>query len=176
MRVLFETIHGSHLYGCARPDSDVDVFRVVENDPHRVKARNASQIIDGLNDVTVVDLSTFMHYAASGAPQYVEAMWSHIPNIDVLGETFRFGFFPNIANTRNKYRGFAVKMWADAAKAELNGDTSAAFKKRRHAHRIGWSFSRLAHGRRFNPTLRAADWALIESEMDSDPLARWDFG
>lgn len=104
MVTLLETLHGSHLYGLATPESDLDSFRVISDSPKKTKARYAKQTIseDRVNDVVVTDLSTFMLYANKGVPQYLEAMWSPIATVDVISE-MRWAYRPNLYKTEDTY-------------------------------------------------------------------------
>lgn len=169
---LFETPHGSRLYGNARPDSDYDLYRVVENDPLRVRGLNAGQTIvtdektDRTDDVTVVDLTTFMAYVAIGVPQYLEACYSRIPTVDVLGPAFRLGLRPSLATARSKYVGAVARHWARGL-AEDN------YKTLRHAHRFAYEWTIVRTGRVFNPTLTDDEWAIIEEDVYADPFERW---
>ncbi|MFS0885308.1 hypothetical protein [Aeromicrobium sp. 179-A 4D2 NHS] len=170
---LFETPTGSRLYGNARPDSDFDLFRVIVNDPHRKRARNAAQtmkydpLLGRTDDVTVVDLSTFMTYASMGVPQYVEAAYSRIPTVDRLGEAFRLSLRPTLASARSKYSGAIAHHWT-------RGSSSGDVKTLRHTHRMAYQWvTFVSRGLSFNPTLTAEEWALVEADLNADPFERW---
>lgn len=173
MTLLFETIHGSHLYGCARPDSDRDSFRVYTNETGRVKARTIRQTIVGGDDVIECDLSTFVLYAGHGVPQFLEAMYSTVPTTDLLGEAYRFSFRPDAAGTRVKYAGFCAKSWEMADRLEARGDMVFARKKRRHAHRLGLAMESIERGLRFDPTLTAAEWERVHANLHRHPFEVW---
>lgn len=158
--VLFQTPHGSHLYGTSHPLSDRDVFTVVEKlpyPPHNGHSKYARQTIkDGL-DETVVDLSTFLNGCASGVPQYLEAMFSHEATIDHL-EEFRAQYHVGSA---------VVPTYIRTIKSFSYDERDGGTKKRRHALRLALNARDILRYGRFNPRLpedRVAElWALAES-------------
>ena len=91
--ILFRTIHGSHLYGTAHANSDNDTFTVYANEP-RTRARWAKQHVGEDEDTLKTDLSTFMQYCDKGVPQYLEALWSTMAEIDLIKD-LRSDFLPD---------------------------------------------------------------------------------
>lgn len=73
--LIFETVHGSHLYGLAHAGSDRDVFRVYCSHDGRRRAR---QRVSSDTDVLSMSLDRFLELASSGAHQCVEAMFSPV--------------------------------------------------------------------------------------------------
>ena len=60
--LVFETVHGSRLYGLAHGDSDHDVFRVTTST--RSRARHFKR---GAEDICEVGISIFLERAQSGS-------------------------------------------------------------------------------------------------------------
>jgi len=140
MRLLFRTVHGSHLYGLNHPGSDNDYFEVYENVP-RNKHRWAYQTIkDGL-DVTQMNLSTWLHYCDMGAHQSLEAMFSNSPMFDTMTE-FRQSYRLNTFNFVQRYLDTA---YAFSRNMEL--------KPQRHALRLMWSLQDGVEYGRFDPVV-----------------------
>lgn len=150
--IILRTIHGSHLYGLAHKDSDLDVYTVVNN---RHLRRRAHQKIAGENDSFVIDLTYFMHLVESGVPQAAEALFSPIADIDKLGP-FRLYYKLNTAKAANTYRRTIKSFYAA-------GD----FKRRRHALRLYLNLQDITVYGRFNPRLsrQQIDWC--NSNADS---------
>jgi predicted nucleotidyltransferase len=142
--LLFETPHGSHLYGLAHAGSDRDVFRVVEKRSN-IRAHYAKQTISGVNDVMVMDLPTFLSYAARGVPQVLEAMYSQQATLDLIPE-LREGFYPDLRLTFRTYRRTTKHFLLDGREKDQP-------KRVRHAYRIALNFETLAETGRFNPTM-----------------------
>lgn len=149
--ILLETVHGSHLYGLAHAESDVDTFRVFANKPGRKKARNAKQRIDGDDDSLTTDLSTFMQYAEKGVPQYLEAMWSDMATVDEIHD-LRFSFYPNPYQVEKTYVRTIRNFW-------IKDD----YKRSRHAWRLYYNLLELKARGQFNPTLSPAQAQIISS-------------
>lgn len=138
--ILFKTIHGSRLYGLHRPDSDYDYFTVVAKAPYRRKRYAKQSIIDG-EDSVVVDLGTFIVGCQKGVPQYLEALFSPVPEVDKLGAM------------RYAYRTGSNQVWETylrTIKALALDDT---FKSKRHALRLASNLFHLREYGRFNPVL-----------------------
>lgn len=135
--VIFETVHGSRLYGLAHADSDHDVFRVTTT-PRR-RARHGQR---GGEDVCEVGICLFFERALSGSHQSVEALFSplkvwHDERFRALIEGSRVCGSSVFEKYERTIRKFAF------------GD----FKRRRHACRLAMNLAELrAHGR-FNPVM-----------------------
>ena len=71
MGVIFETIHGSHLYGLNHAGSDVDLLSVYD-----FKRPKASHKITNELDHVRIGVFRFLDLAYSGAHQSVEALFS----------------------------------------------------------------------------------------------------
>lgn len=161
--LLFRTVHGSHLYGTAHANSDVDTFEVHANRPGRRKARYAKQSIKGSDDTLKTDLSTFMLYAAKGVPQYLEAMYSQKSDVDMLGWEFRHRFVPNLYEAMHTYRRTITALYED-------GVETGSDKHKRHAWRLYMNMYYVERGLYFNPTLVAGTLEFINQRLDRNPL------
>lgn len=107
---MFETIHGSHLYGLSRPDSDVDFYRVemVAGDiyvPFQAakKIKSKQKIADG-DDLMSITLTDFMVKAHEGVPQALEAMFSEHSTAKGPLDPFRRSYYLDTANFTKTYR------------------------------------------------------------------------
>lgn len=147
--ILFKTIHGSHLYGLANENSDVDYYTVVSK-VQRARIRYSKQsIVDGI-DTSTVDFGTWMIYCQKGVPQALEAMFSQKAVYDEIAE-FRASFVVGQAVTDTYFR--TIKSFALAE----------GFKSKRHALRLALNLNELARTGRFDPTLTTEDIAYINS-------------
>lgn len=148
--ILFQTVHGSRLYGLAHANSDNDVYTVVTKKPYtgrgQGKARYAKQTIVDKEDSMVVDFGTWVEMCKSGVPQALEAMFSQMPIVDKIG-SFRAGFRCGTEVYKRYFR--TIKSFA------LSEDEG--IKKRRHALRLALNLNELGMTGRFNPTLTPAD-------------------
>lgn len=145
--VLFQTPHGSHLYGTAHENSDYDTFTVVaktvRSSYHNSRARQASQTIKDGMDETVVDLSTFMMGLDKGVPQYWEAAMSRKATLDKIPE-FRASLRAGSA---------VLDTYLRTIKSFSFDDRDGGVKKRRHALRLGLDAHNILRYGRFDPTL-----------------------
>ena len=140
MKVLFKTIHGSHLYGLAHEFSDLDYYTVVAP-VKRKKYKYAKQsIVDNVDNVTV-DLGTWLRLCDKGVPQALEAMFSRMPEYDELSEL------------RNSYRIGSTNMRDTYYRTMENFVQSGDFKRKRHALRLYLNLKQALKYGRFNPTL-----------------------
>lgn len=140
--VLFQTVHGSHLYGTNHSGSDYDLYTVVDRMPKQ-RAKYAKQtIVDGV-DSTVVDFGTWIGMCQRGVPQALEAMFSTKATYDDLSP-FRAGF---------RVDGYAVaERYLKTMKAFIYDDTGS-LKKKKHAMRLALNLNHIGIYGRFNPTL-----------------------
>lgn len=134
---IFETIHGSRLYGLSHAGSDYDYLRVL---PFGVSKRSKHQI-SGPVDAKTYDFPKFMKMAGSGYPQAVEAMYSEAAFTDEISH-IRSSFHPSqsslIGSYNRRVRGF-VKI--------------GNHKSKRHALRLVHNLNEFLVNGRFNPTL-----------------------
>lgn len=156
MNVLYKTVHGSHLYGLAHANSDSDFFIVCANAPKK-KARYAAQSIQGSEDKTIMDFSTWLQSCVKGVPQALEAMFSHMPVHDEIG-AFRASY--RVGPTAYETYLRTIKNFVMA------GD----FKRKRHALRLALNMHEFSSLGFFNPTLddRAVDLINDIAQKDTD--------
>jgi hypothetical protein len=159
-KTLLLTIHGSHLYGLSHTNSDKDFYRVIDSVPEKnehghVKKRNGHQAVVNNLDDTVFDLKTFMIHAYDGVPQALEAMFSPLATIDVLG-AYRASFRVSVQSMSVKYIHAIEKF------------SQFDFKRRRHALRYALNLQEaISNNGRFDPVLKESDKLMI-SEMAMD--------
>lgn len=166
-KLLFSTPHGSHLYGTAHSASDEDFFEVYENRIGRIKARFAKQKISGKDDVLRTDLSTFMQYAKKGVPQYLEAMYSDMATVDLIGTPFRYSFRPDLWEAIHTYRRTITALYNRGL--EENDD-----KFKRHAWRLAFNLRYIERGMKVSPLLSPDELLWINDFIHLDPLECYD--
>jgi hypothetical protein len=168
VKILLETIHGSHLYGLATATSDRDSYRVIESTDSR-KRRNVKQKISGDEDVITTTLSDFVADAANGNPKALEAMFSPLASGPL--KAFADGYYLNPTTFIKHYhrivRDFAyLGMNDEYCRAQLIVGLGDRFKKvgkttrpelqvkyRRHATRLLLNMDTGLKDGRFNPVL-----------------------
>lgn len=162
--VLLKTIHGSHLYGLAHADSDQDWYTVVSREKRGARKKYAKHNITGDQDVMKVDLSTFRHFCDEGVPQALEALFSPVPEVDLLTD-FRNSYTVNLPAAVRTYRRTMRNFASD----------DSTFKKRRHACRLAINLGTIMKYGRFNPTMtegevaEATHFAMLMSGEDPMP-------
>jgi predicted nucleotidyltransferase len=155
MTVLLRTVHGSHLYGLANENSDRDIYEVTTTKRTKRK-RNIRQTIVGKLDKTIVDMSTFMHMVDECVPQALEALWTPVPEIDLISE-FRNNYRVNRAKMRDVY----IRTALNFAKADDD-------KRRRHALRLLLNLGTAMEYGKFNPCLSNMDKLIIHATMSKE--------
>lgn len=151
LTLLLKTVHGSRLYGLAHADSDFDRFEVYGWDKGRGRQR-----ITGQDDVTKTTYDRFMRYCEKGVPQYLEAMFSRVAEVDNFPFD-RVGYGIHQANTRNTYMRTIKSFW-------ITGVETDNFKLKRHAMRLVLNLRSMQENGRFNPMLNE-DQILWVTEM-----------
>jgi hypothetical protein len=160
--IIFTTIHGSHLYGMAGPNSDMDTY-VVTNSNARAK-----QKVFGGEDSVRIGWKHFVEYAFSGSHQSLEAMFSPRkvwnPDFKWLA-TYTNSFYATGPDVISKYER-TIKSFAHADD----------FKRRRHACRLWLNLQDLRKYGRFNPVMTPEQiaWAteVATSDIGRDDLYR----
>lgn len=152
MTLLFQTIHGSHLYGIAHEGSDIDLYAVFDGKFRTIHKASANL------DVTTVSLDNFLLQAEKGVPQALEAMWASNPSIDRI-QAVRAGFRPNLPSTINTY--------ASTISSFLKNPT---LKMMRHAARLTMNLRDLYDYGAFDPALSDLDKAFLETFASLDQL------
>lgn len=134
-KLIFETVHGSHLYGWAHEGSDMDIFRVTDS-----TSPKALQKHEGGYDIVTVGFSAFLTRALSGSHQSVEALFSR--EKVWYNESYR----PMLENIR-VCGGEVFEKYERTIKKFCYGD----FKKRRHACRLSLNLHELRKYGTFDP-------------------------
>lgn len=137
--LIFETVHGSHLYGLAHEDSDRDVFFVT--DSKRRRSRHSYNGALGLDQVRV-GLTTFLRHASEGSHQHVEALFS----------PYKHWYQSEYREMIESYRVTGPEVFAKyerTIKSFCYGD----LKRRRHACRLSLNLAGLRKEGRFNPVM-----------------------
>lgn len=155
--LLFETVHGSRLYGLDHDESDQDFYRVYSG-----KYKSKQTIENGI-DMTCHSLDSFMKQAEKGVPQALEAMFAPTPTIDYIS-AMRSGFNPNLVNCLNTYSRTIYNF------IEMN-----TTKSLRHAMRLSMNLQDLYRFGMFNPTLNGIDRNMIlrMSECSKDQIVNF---
>lgn len=143
-KLIFETVHGSYLYGLAHEGSDRDLYRVYEGSGTSLR----QSVVEGL-DVVRGDLEAFLTRACSGSHQSLEALFSHekrwAPGMREKWGPFLDDLRVSGPEVFDKYERTIRKF--------CYGD----FKRRRHACRLRINLADLRCYGRFNPRLSRQD-------------------
>jgi hypothetical protein len=161
--ILFQTVHGSRLYGLHHDESDYDYYTVVDKVKTR-RAKYAKHSIVGDRDSVVVDFGTFVEQAKRGVPQALEAMFSRQAEVDRI-EDFRKGFLVGTNDVYDRYLR-TIKSFAF--------DEKDPYKRKRHALRLALNFSDMRAFGRFNPTLSKTEVDLISGLAHLDAQRVYD--
>ena len=138
--LLLRTIHGSRLYGLSHANSDWDWFEVKGYG----KFRGRQKVAGGL-DRTAASYDRFMLYCQKGVPQYLEAMFSRLAEVDNIPFN-RLDYGIDRTNVRSTYLRTIKSFWE-------TGMENDDFKRRRHAARLVLNLRSMEECGRFNPTL-----------------------
>lgn len=161
MDILYKTVHGSRLYGTARPDSDNDFYVVVDKPVGKRKISRQS-IVDGV-DTTTVDIGTWVRYCEMGVPQALEAMFAdpEYAEIDRL-PFYRPHFF---VGTR------VYDKYLDTIKSFALQD---GYKQKRHSLRLAINMAEFRGKGRFQPTLTSEQksWVSLFANMPGTHVYR----
>lgn len=145
--ILFETPHGSHLYGTAHANSDRDTYRVVTRDSsvlgHNRRGKDISQVIRGEDDILTIDFSTWVRQLQFGVPQAWEAAFSGIATVDRIPD-FRYALRAGTT---------ILTTYQRTMKAFSFDERDGGVKKRRHALRLGLNARQILETGRFEPSL-----------------------
>lgn len=155
MGLIFTTIHGSRLYGLAKPDSDYDWYSVYTDDHQFQPGQRGQRILsysDRRDDEISVTLEEFLKRIRSGSHQAIEALFSK----EKKWEDARMR--PFLASMRVTSPEVFL-----AYERTIRKFAYGDFKRRRHAVRLALNLASLrAHGF-FDPRLSQAEKeALVE--------------
>lgn len=157
--LLLKTVHGSRLYGLAHEHSDYDYWEVYANKIPS-PAKQIKQTIKGENDVTVMNLSTFMLYAYRSSHQVLDCMFSQKCDVDLIAD-LRHNFRLNTATFVPLYERTIKSFW-------MRED----LKSKRHAVRLTMQLKQGLTWGRYEPTLNESVAArLLESNVSE--LEAW---
>jgi len=148
MTDLFRGVSGSHLYGLNHAGSDLDYFVIIDKGSTK-RARYAKQVIKSGVDSIETDLSTFMRYTEKGVPQYLEQMFSTVPDLDLI-EDLRLRYRANPYQVERTYVRTIRNFW------EADDD-----KRKRHAWRLYLNLTDLWETERFDPRMTCAERDLV---------------
>lgn len=161
--IIFETVHGSHLYGLAHDGSDHDVFRVTTSTRPRAK-----HFERGAEDVCEVGITVFLERALAGSHQSVEALFS--PRKEWRDTRYR----ALVENTRVTGADVFAKYERTIRKFAY-GD----FKRRRHACRLALNLDGLRRDGRFEPVMTDIEKVLatkLATQFEGEELLEHIFG
>ena len=139
-KLIFKTVHGSHLYGITHEGSDRDAYEVYEG-----SGRSLTQSVSGRDDVVRGDLEAFLLRALSGSHQSLETLFSPVKEWEP-GMEEKYGAF--LSGLRVTGRDVFEK-YERTIKKFCYGD----FKRRRHAVRLRNNLQGLRDHGRFNPRM-----------------------
>lgn len=149
-RILFKTVHGSHLYGLNHASSDLDYYVVVEDSgKHHFKTKQT--IVDGV-DSTVIGYNAFMENCFKGVPQALEAMFSDKATIDEFG-ALRQAYKAGGSSVTDVYLRTIFNFSRDGRRGGL--------KYKKHAVRLALNLNSILESERFNPTLNVNEIKLV---------------
>lgn len=172
--VLFQTEHGSRLYGLHKPTSDYDALTVVAEarDPSSTaRARRSFQQVVTLDDGTVADsyiigVSAFLHMCGEGVPQVLEAMMAPPTKVDTFA-AYRAAYRVNPHTTAATYRRAIYDHASKGTGRAALRHTVAPLKARRHAVRLGLNMVTALETGRFSPVLSVAEKHTVLTVADS---------
>lgn len=159
MSLIFETVHGSHLYGLNHAESDRDVFFVTDSDSRH--SRHSMNSETGLDQVRT-GLKTFLRRVEEGSHQSVEALFS----------PYKFWHQPEYAPMIESIRVTGGAVFAKYERT-IKNFCHGNFKKRRHACRLALNLASLRESGRFNPAMTETEKVLANSyakQFEGDTL------
>lgn len=155
MELLLRTIHGSRLYGLSHSASDYDYFEVYG----WKKFRGKQKIKDG-DDRTRQSYDRFMRYCEKGVPQYLEAMFSPLADVDNFPFNRLTDYGVDYVHVRDTYMRTIKSFW-------ISGCEEDSYKKRRHSARLAMNLTEISRSGRFNPTLSFGERLIVETLAES---------
>lgn len=152
---IFETIHGSRLYGLDHAESDYDFYRVLRFGV----SRRTKHLIAGTDDTLTLTFPKFMQLASEGRPQALEAMFSAIPTTDEI---------PHLRSAFRPSQSAVIDAYARTIRSFAFSNT---YKKRRHALRLTHNLNEFLDKGWFNPTLSESTRAQIDEDAMTEDIA-----
>lgn len=133
-KTVLRTLHGSHLYGLSRPDSDYDYYEIYDflNQRYRPRKQAQQRIDDDLDEVKI-SLERFKSICFKGVPQAVEVLFS--PSETWVYEN---GWLDISAQIKSELRNHMPAILDTYRRTALNFfySTKDLEKKQRHAFRL----------------------------------------
>lgn len=126
--VIFATVHGSHLYGTAHSDSDIDLYVVVQDG-----IQNQKKYEDD-TDIMLIDLKNFFIKMNEGAHQAVEALCS--PYSVWNEESYYTPMVKRVYPTRTSFVRKCLSATKSFRKRVEDGEKGNITKILRHADRL----------------------------------------
>lgn len=157
MELLLRTIHGSRLYGLSHSASDYDYFEIYG----WKKFRGKQKIADG-DDRTRQSYDRFMRYCEKGVPQYLEAMFSRVADVDNMPFD-RLSYGIHRTNVRDTYQRTIKSFW-------MGGVEENDFKRKRHSMRLVLNLRSMEECGTFNPTLNEHEVAWVNHHASLDEM------
>lgn len=141
MELVFRTVHGSHLYGLATENSDLDTYEVYD-----VPGTSLRQFFrETGEDVVQGGIWAFIERAKTGSHQSCEALFSTKKEWTDYGYAKYGAMVENLVVTG----GEVFQKYERTIRKFSYGD----FKRRRHAVRLYFHLHELRKHGRFNPTM-----------------------
>lgn len=134
------TIHGSRLYGMARPDSDTDRFIVAD-----ISYPRPLQEVRGEEDIQVFPFRHFMHQIHEANPVALEALWSPEAQMSSVMREVSRSFRVGAGRAQHSFRSFIDMFIGDNGIEKM--------KNRRHVLRISVQLRQVMEEGRFDPVL-----------------------
>jgi predicted nucleotidyltransferase len=140
--------HGSHLYGLARPDSDIDLYTIYDflNKNWRPR-RQVKQHIEGETDQVKISLDKYIAQLKKGVPQAVEVLFARPEHWLDHAEDWQ-----EIAGSLEQHLVIADVL-ETYRRTVMNFFEEENFKKNRHGFRLLLNADELKRTNSFNPTL-----------------------
>ena len=152
-RVLLKCQHGSHLYGMATPNSDLDFYVVYEFPwkiyrPHKQSHQKID--LDEETDTMSASLERFTHLCLKGVPQTLEALFSDVSQWLEYHESWYYKS-DNLKRLVGQHIPSVLETYKRTAWSIFEKDD---FKKNRHALRLCLNAKDLKTIGSFDPTLK----------------------
>lgn len=144
--MILRTLHGSHLYGTATSDSDIDWYEV------GLIGKNRQGVDENKVDTTFLNLTTFTRQVFEGVPQALEALYSPYKVVNPTWQPFIGSLRPDYRRTLDTFERTVRNFmgWS----YDLRPSTE---KRRMHAIRLAYERASFAKFGSFDPVLPS--WA-----------------
>lgn len=150
-KILLRCQHGSHLYGMATPQSDLD-FYVVYEFPwknYRPKKQMDQKIVEDV-DTTTASLDRFTDLCFKGVPQALEVLFSDSSK----WLEYDNSWYDKSENIKRKLSSHIPTVLETYKRTSWNFFEKDDFKKNRHALRLCLNAQDLKKTGSFDPTLQ----------------------